>query len=104
MSSFLLDVKQLTDAINGSTRNSLLLIDELGRGTQLEDGQAIVLATIRYFVSSLARLESMHSPLVFLSTHSYEMFYLRKYIYDRNMMERLQFLSFTNMFEGKSIY
>lgn len=96
MSSFSIDLKHLTIALNGATRKSVVLVDELGRGTQLEDGQALVAAVLRYFVG-----KSTPIPHVFITTHFYEILHIARNLFGENI-NRLSFLSLTSALEGFS--
>lgn len=99
MSSFSIDLKQLTDALNGSTKKSLILIDELGRGTQLEDGQALVAAVVRYLIKSHSLV-----PHVFLTTNFYETLYMsRSFLTRHQHVHKLNFLSFQSIYKSRNL-
>lgn len=100
-SSFSIDLKQLTDALNGASARSLVLIDELGRGTDLNDGQALVAATIRYFISGRFFRDASLTPHVFLVTHFYEILHNAHAVFgDAERQRRIKFLSLENFIEG----
>lgn len=94
MSTFSIDIQQVADAINGSTYKSLVLLDEFGKGTQAEDGQALLAAVIRHWL----RKAPHELPHVFIATHFYEMFQneLADYLFEQNK-RRLEFLTFEFM-------
>jgi DNA mismatch repair protein MSH5 len=100
MSSFSIDLKQLSDALNGATRRSLVLIDELGRGTELVDGQALVAATIRFLVSRRFPTAS-HSPHVYLITHFYDILHGGETLFGERI-SRLSYLSLENFVKGSN--
>lgn len=100
MSSYSIDLKQLTDALNGATHRSLVLIDEFGRGTELTDGEALVAATVRYLISNKFPM-AFQSPHVLLVTHFYEIFHSAHALFD-DRINRLKFLSTENFVEGQS--
>ena len=47
-STFMVELNQISVLLNNATKSSLLLIDELGRGTGTQEGKAIASATISY--------------------------------------------------------
>ncbi len=47
-STFMVEMKEANDAISNATKNSLLLFDELGRGTATFDGMALAQSIIEY--------------------------------------------------------
>ncbi|CCE64444.1 hypothetical protein TPHA_0H02400 [Tetrapisispora phaffii CBS 4417] len=62
-STFKVELQEILHIIKNSTENSLLLLDEVGRGTSTKDGQAISWSLINYFVT----LPSC--PVVLFTTH-----------------------------------
>lgn len=64
LSTFSIDIQQISDAVNNYTNKSLIVIDEFGKGTQSTDGQALLAALIRYFLRN--------PPNALISTHFYE--------------------------------
>lgn len=98
MSSFSIDLKHLTAALNGATRKTLILIDELGRGTQLEDGQALVAAIVRYFLVQLNRAHSQ-VPHVFITTHFYEIFHIGSTFFGE-YANKINYLKLMSVFES----
>ncbi|KAJ3677409.1 hypothetical protein LUZ60_003133 [Juncus effusus] len=50
-STFLVELTETASMLAGASRNSLVALDELGRGTSTSDGQAIAAAVLEYLVS-----------------------------------------------------
>jgi len=49
----MIELNQISTLLNNATKNSLLLIDELGRGTGTQEGKAIASATISYVTDKI---------------------------------------------------
>ncbi|XP_059055656.1 mutS protein homolog 5-like [Achroia grisella] len=64
MSAFLVDLRQMALALQESTSNSLIIIDEFGKGTSEVDGLALLAACLNTFL-----FQGESCPHVFLSTH-----------------------------------
>ncbi|MCL2570643.1 MAG: DNA mismatch repair protein MutS [Firmicutes bacterium] len=52
-STFMTELNQICTLLHNATKNSLLLIDELGRGTGTQEGKAIASATISYVTDKI---------------------------------------------------
>lgn len=68
-SAFSIDLRQMAFAVRSVTQRSLVLIDEFGKGTQTEDGVALMAALL----DNLAFRQS-ESPRVLAATHHHELF------------------------------
>ncbi|CAM9167363.1 unnamed protein product, partial [Scytosiphon promiscuus] len=66
MSTFMVELWHTSYIIKHATRRSLVVLDELGRGTSTHDGVAIALATLRHMVRDIgcATLFVTHYPQV----------------------------------------
>lgn len=65
-STFMVEMKEANEAISHATRNSLILFDEIGRGTATYDGMALAQAIIEYVH------KNVHAKTLF-STHYHEL-------------------------------
>ncbi|XPS97973.1 hypothetical protein M3J09_007189 [Ascochyta lentis] len=68
-SAFMIDLQQISLALNLATRRSLLIIDEFGKGTDASDGAGLACAVMEYLLS-LAH----ERPKVIGATHFHEIF------------------------------
>ncbi|KAJ8736698.1 hypothetical protein PYW08_007354 [Mythimna loreyi] len=83
MSAFLIDLRQMALALQESTSNSLLIIDEFGKGTSATDGLALLAACLN---TLLFRGEDC--PHVLLATHYLN---IKEYIVDTPTVRFLRF-------------
>ena len=65
-STFMVEMKEANDAVKGATANSLILFDELGRGTATFDGMALAQAIIEYISTNI-------KAKTLFSTHYHEL-------------------------------
>ena len=65
-STFMVEMMEANNALQQATENSLILFDEIGRGTSTYDGMAIAQAMIEYIVTNI------HAKTLF-STHYHEL-------------------------------
>ena len=65
-STFMVEMKEANYAISEATENSLILFDELGRGTATYDGMALAQSIIEYISTNI------HAK-TFFSTHYHEL-------------------------------
>ncbi len=84
-STFMRDCQQMSNCIYKSDERSLVLIDEFGKGTDVNDGPGLLGSVIEYFLN-----QHNKGPIVLLSTHMSE-------IFDDNMIGHNEQVDFKQM-------
>uniref|UniRef100_A0A4W6CIX6 MutS protein homolog 5 n=1 Tax=Lates calcarifer TaxID=8187 RepID=A0A4W6CIX6_LATCA len=72
LSTFMIDLNQMAQALNSSTGNSLVLIDEFGKGTNTVDGLSLLAASISHWL----RKAPVDVPHVLLATNFHSLLQL----------------------------
>jgi DNA mismatch repair protein MutS len=65
-STFMVEMSETANILNNATSRSLVLLDEIGRGTSTYDGLALAYATLDYLTNKV-------SPLTMFATHYFEL-------------------------------
>lgn len=96
-STFSTDVQRIVFALNSTTAKSLVLIDEFGKGTLVNDGQAILATIIKNWIM----MADSKCPHVFISTHFYEMFQKADQLF-AEFADGIEYLTFDFLFDEES--
>lgn len=66
LSTFMVEMKEAAEILNQADENSLIILDELGRGTSTYDGLSLAQAILEYLIHS-------NKSYIFFSTHYHEL-------------------------------
>ncbi|KAI8363900.1 muts domain V-domain-containing protein [Blakeslea trispora] len=100
-STFMVELYETSDMMRQATPRSLVILDELGRGTSTHDGQAIAYATLKYFIEHVQciTLFVTHYPSLGQMAHvfpnqvrNYFMSYLQEEAMDGSGIANIVFL------------
>ncbi|XP_056396503.1 mutS protein homolog 5 isoform X2 [Hyla sarda] len=72
LSTFMIDLNQVANAVNNATKNSLVLIDEFGKGTNTVDGLSLLAAILRHWIK-----QGPLCPYILLSTNFHSLIQLK---------------------------
>jgi len=68
-SAFAIDLRQIGFIVKSGTRRSLILVDEFGKGTKLDDGAGLMVAFLDHFLS-----QEVNTPRLLVATHLHAIF------------------------------
>ena len=63
-STFMVELSEASEIIAKATSRSLVILDELGRGTSTHDGVAIAQATLNFFINHVCNTHFVCSTFV----------------------------------------
>lgn len=66
LSTFMVEMKEAAEMLNESTSKSLVILDEVGRGTSTSDGVALAQSILEYFINE-------RGPSLLFATHYHEL-------------------------------
>lgn len=89
-STFMVEMMDAANLVNNSTKNSLIIADELGRGTSTYDGLAIAWSISEYLH------ESPNRPFTIIATHFHQLAELE------GLLPRVKNYHFNILFDGKN--
>ncbi|KIC91557.1 DNA mismatch repair protein MutS [Flavihumibacter sp. ZG627] len=90
-STFMVEMNETASILNNVTSRSLILLDEIGRGTSTYDGISIAWSIVEYLH------QTVHAPLTLFATHYHELNELE------NKWERVKNFHITNKEVGNKI-
>ncbi|KAL4235524.1 MutS protein 5 [Mactra antiquata] len=64
LSTFMIDINQMSDALRNAGKMSVCIVDEFGKGTESIDGMSLLSSSIKYWLD-----KGINCPHVFVSTH-----------------------------------
>lgn len=64
LSTFMIDINQMAEALKSAGQRSLCIVDEFGKGTDMIDGLSLLCSSLKYWID-----KGDNCPHVFLSTH-----------------------------------
>jgi len=79
-STFMVEMQEVANILHNATPRSLIILDEVGRGTSTFDGMAIAWAVVEYLSGTASRKKSAERPKVLFATHYFELTRLQELI------------------------
>ncbi len=72
LSTFMVEMQETANILHNATDRSLIILDEIGRGTSTYDGISIAWSTIEYLVNK-QNWKNNHCPKTLFATHYFEL-------------------------------
>lgn len=72
LSTFMVEMQETANILHNATARSLIILDEIGRGTSTYDGISIAWSTIEYLIDS-QNWDKVYSPRTLFATHYFEL-------------------------------
>ncbi|MCX7956945.1 MAG: DNA mismatch repair protein MutS [Endomicrobia bacterium] len=73
LSTFMVEMQETANILHNATNKSLIILDEIGRGTSTYDGISIAWATAEYLVNPRYWNNSHYTPKTLFATHYFEL-------------------------------
>jgi len=73
LSTFMVEMQETANILHNATDRSLIILDEIGRGTSTYDGISIAWAVIEYLVNKQNWANKTHCPKTLFATHYFEL-------------------------------
>ncbi|KAL5016536.1 hypothetical protein ScPMuIL_006125 [Solemya velum] len=94
LSSFMIDINQMSDSLRGATHNSLVIVDEFGKGTEMVDGLALLTSSLSFWLD-----KGDNCPHVFVSTHFHSL--IQDKLLQRSPL--LQYMTMETLHDGEEL-
>ncbi|MCX7716172.1 MAG: DNA mismatch repair protein MutS, partial [Endomicrobia bacterium] len=73
LSTFMVEMQETANILHNATERSLIILDEIGRGTSTYDGISIAWSVIEYLVNKQNWNDKLHCPKTLFATHYFEL-------------------------------
>lgn len=73
LSTFMVEMQETANILHNATERSLIILDEIGRGTSTYDGISIAWSVIEYLVNKQNWSNKTHCPKTLFATHYFEL-------------------------------
>ncbi|XP_046326670.2 mutS protein homolog 5-like [Haliotis rufescens] len=94
LSTFMLDINQMAEALRSANERSLVIVDEFGKGTETTDGLSLLCSCLKYWLA-----QSALCPHILMSTHFHSLVH-------QNMLpksDQLQYLTLDTLHNGEEL-
>ncbi|XP_052776091.1 mutS protein homolog 5-like [Mya arenaria] len=94
LSTFMIDINQMSEALRSAVGRSLCIIDEFGKGTDMIDGLSLLCASISHWVG-----QGDQCPHVFVSTHFHSI--IHQHLLPRSPL--IKYLTLESLHNGEEL-